>query len=122
MGFRKLTQSFGELVEEWYLYFEKLKVVTRQRSRTTHEDYLGGIRKWFHDYWKRPAVEVTPYVVTEVFEAMKLKGLCFGHGKKLKQVLKSIFDFGIQSGALPYLQRSPLFSALESVSNSQAAS
>ena len=39
---------FGELAENWHEHFEKLKVATGQRSKTTHDDYLGGIRKWFH--------------------------------------------------------------------------
>lgn len=101
--------QFGELAEDWHQHYEKIKVATSQRSKTTHDDYLGGIRKWFQNYWREPASKVTPYVVIEVFETMKQKGVCFGHRKKLKQVLKSIFDFGIQSGELPYLQRSPTF-------------
>ena len=100
---------FGELAENWHEHFEKLKVATGQRSKTTHDDYLGGIRKWFHDHWKKPAVDVNPYVVSSVFELMKSSGLCFGHRKKLKQVLKSVFDYGIQSGQLPTLSRSPTF-------------
>jgi len=100
---------FGDLTQSWYEHFEKLKVATGQRSSTTHQDYLGGIQKWFHDYSRRPAVEINPYVVSSVFELMKSQGLCFGHRKKLKQILKSIFDYGIQSGQLPSLYRSPTF-------------
>jgi integrase len=100
---------FGELVECWYQHFEKLKVATGQRSKTTHDDYLGGIQKWFKDYWRKPALEINPYVVSGIFEKMKDQALCHGHRKKLKQILKSIFDYGIQSGQLPTLFRSPTF-------------
>lgn len=40
---------------------------------------------------------------------MKAKGLCFGHRKKLKQIVKSVFDFGIQSGLLKGAHRSATF-------------
>lgn len=100
---------FCDLVDGWYSHFEKLRVATGQRSQTTHDDYLGGIRKWLAPYWRKPALELNAYQVAGVFEAMKQGGLCFGHRKKLKQILKSIFDFGIQSGMLQGVSRSPTF-------------
>jgi integrase len=100
---------FGELVEQWYEHFEKLKVATGQRSKATHEEYLGAVKKWFQTYWKKPATEINPYVMTAVFQTMKEKDLCFGYRKKLKQILKSVFDYGIQSGQLPSVFRSPTF-------------
>jgi integrase len=103
---------FGDLVDSWYQHFEKLKVATGQRSKTTHGDYLGGIQKWFKDYWRKPALELNAYVVTWIFSKMKDEGLCFGHRKKLKQILKSIFDYGIQAGHLPNLLRSPTFEVI----------
>jgi hypothetical protein len=51
---------------------------------------------------------VNVYVVTNVFEEMKKAEICFGHRKKLKQILKSVFHFGIQSGMLR-IARSPTF-------------
>ncbi len=103
---------FCDLVDGWYQHFEKIKVATGQRQETTHNDYLGGIRKWFADYWKRPAIEINAYVVSAVFEKMKQSEICFGHRKKLKQILKGIFDYGIQSGMLPMLMRSPTFEVM----------
>lgn len=99
---------FGEMVDEWHEHFEKLKVASGQRSQVTHDDYLGGIKKWFGECWNRPALEVNPYVITSTFQKIKEAGHCFGHQKRLKRVLKSIFDFGIQSGAIS-LARSPTF-------------
>lgn len=99
---------FVDLITEWDAHIQKLKVAAGKRSATAQKDYIGGIRKWFKDYWNRPATDVNVYVVTNVFEEMKKAEICFGHRKKLKQVLKSIFDFGIQSGMLRLL-RSPTF-------------
>ena len=99
---------FSDLISAWDEHCRKLKVATGKRSETTHGDYVGGMKKWFKDHWNRPATEINPYVVSEVFEKMKSSGLCFGHQKKLKQILKSIFDYGIQSGMI-HLQRSPTF-------------
>ena len=99
---------FCDLVSGWDEHCRKLKVAVGKRSETTHGDYVGGIKKWFKSHWNSPATDINPYVVTEVFEKMKTTGLCFGHRKKLKQILKSIFDYGIQSGTL-HLARSPTF-------------
>ena len=103
---------FCDLVDSWYGHFEKIKVATGHRQKTTQDDYLGGIRKWFQEYWKCPAMDINAYVVAAVFERMKESGICFGHRKKLKQILKSIFDYGIQSGMLPMMQRSPTFEVM----------
>jgi integrase len=107
---------FSDLISAWDEHCRKLKVATGKRSETTHGDYVGGIRKWFKDYWNKPATEINPYRVTEVFENMKTEGLCFGHRKKLKQILKSIFDYGIQSGTI-HLKRSPTFEVVLSRDN-----
>lgn len=97
---------FSSLVSSWDEHFQKMKVVTGERSKITHDDYRNGVAKWFKEYWNRPTTDINPYVVTRIFEAMKNKGLCYGHRKKMRQVLKSIFDFGIQSGMLA-VARSP---------------
>jgi integrase len=102
---------FSDLVSNWNNHSEKMKVATGQRLKVTQDDYLGSIRKWFKAHWHKPALSINPYVVTEVFENMKNAGLCFGHRKKLKQVLKSMFDYGIQSGMLS-LHRSPTFEVM----------
>ncbi len=97
---------FEALLNSWSIHFEKIRVMTGKRSETTHGDYLGGVRKWFSDYMRGPAADLNSYQVAEVFEKMKLAGLSHGHRKKMKQVLKSIFDHGIQTGLLQ-IQRSP---------------
>lgn len=103
--------TFSSLVTACDEHFQKMKVATGERSKTTHNNYRNGVSKWFSEYWNRPATDINPYVVIRVFEAMKTKGLCYGHRKKTKQVLKSIFDFGIQSGML-IMNRSPTFEVI----------
>ncbi|MGZ3686889.1 MAG: tyrosine-type recombinase/integrase [Bdellovibrionota bacterium] len=103
---------FGDLIEDWYEHTEKLKVASGQITAITHRDNLGGIQKWFGDYWRKPTSELNPFVVSGIFEAMKDEELSFAHRRKLKRVLKTIFDFGIQSGQLPMLARSPTFEVI----------
>lgn len=102
---------FSDLLTKWHSHFEKMKVATGQRSKIVNDDYRDGIKKWFKEYLNRPVTDINPYVVTEVFESMKSKGICFGHRKKMKQVLKTIFDYGIQSGEVN-LVRSPTFEVM----------
>ena len=100
---------WGELLEEWHKHSLKTKVAVGQRSKLNQDDYLGSMNKWLGSYRNSPATDLNAYVMAQVFEEMKAKGLCFGHRKKLKQIVKSVFDFGIQSGLLKGVQRSPTF-------------
>lgn len=100
---------WGDLLNEWNEHSLMTKVATGQRSKLNQADYLGSLNKWFGKYAGKPALELNPYVMAQVFENMKTEGLCYGHRKKLKQIVKSVFDFGIQSGLVKGLQKSPTF-------------
>lgn len=100
---------WGDLLTEWHEHSLKTRVATGQRSKLNQDDYLGSMNKWLGSYRNMPVTDLNPYVMNEVFEKMKTAKLCFGHRKKLKQIIKSIFDFGIQSGLVKGLQRSPTF-------------
>lgn len=96
-----------DLVDGWYEHQLKIKVATGLRSKINHDDYLGSLKKWFGDYLRKPAAQLNSYVLAEIFDKMKTQGLSLGHRKKLKQVVKSVFDFGIGSGLLITMLRSP---------------
>lgn len=100
---------WGELLNEWHEHSLKTRVAAGQRSKLNQDDYLGSMNKWLGIYKNKPVTDLGPYIINEVFEKMKQAGLCFGTRKKLKQILKSVFDFGIQSGFVKGLQRSPTF-------------
>jgi integrase len=100
---------WGDLLGEWHEHALQTKVATGARSKLNQDDYFGSMRKWLGRFSNRPASDLNAFVIAEVFESMKKEGLCFGHRKKLKQTIKSVFDFGIQSGRLKNLQRSPTF-------------
>lgn len=100
---------WGELLDEWHKHSLKIKVATGQRSKLNQDDYLGAMGKWLGQHRNKPATDLNAYVMAETFEDMKAKGLCFGYRKKLKQIAKSIFDFGIQSGLVKGIHRSPTF-------------
>jgi integrase len=98
---------FCDLLDEWYEHAMKSKVVTGKSSKASLDDYLGSTRKWFKDYLKRPAADLSPYAVAEIFEHMTVKGMSLGHQKKIKQFVKSVFDLGIMRGRLQNVMRSP---------------
>ncbi len=100
---------WADLLGEWHEYSLKTKVATGKRSKLNQDDYFGSMRKWFGKFSNRPASDLNAFVVSDVFDDIKNSGLCFGHRKKLKQIVRSVFDFGIQSGLTKSLQRSPTF-------------
>jgi integrase len=103
---------FCDLVDEWYEHELMTKVATGERSKISHDDNFGSLKKWFGDYLRGPAVDLNPYVVLGIFQKMKESGISMVHRRKMKHVLKSVFDFGIQTGQLPTLQRSPTFEVI----------
>jgi integrase len=107
MGLESRGVLFCELLDEWYHHAMRVKVEAGKASQASLDDYLGTTKKWFKDYLKRPAVDLTPYAVAEVFEEMQLKGLSLGHQKKIKQFVKAVFDLGIMRGRVPGVTRSP---------------
>lgn len=98
---------FGDLLDEWYQHTIRIKVQSGKITQMSLDDYMGSIRKWFRDYLKRPAVDLTPYAASEIFEAMQTKGISLRHQKKAKQVVKAVFDLGILRGRIPGVTRSP---------------
>mgnify|MGYP000905405211 FL=1 len=112
---RELTQIesrgilFGDLLNEWHSHSLKTKVQSGERSLMTQNDYKAGVIKWLKGYLNKPAAEINSLVLYEVFESMKKANICFGHRKKFKQILNGIFNFGIQSGILKSIHRSPTY-------------
>lgn len=100
---------WGDLLIEWHEHSLRTRVAQGKRSKLNQDDYLGSMRKWLGRFSNRPAGDLNGYVLSDVFDEMNRRGLRFGHRKKLKQILKSVFDFGIQSGLIKNLQRSPTF-------------
>lgn len=98
---------FGDLLTEWHEHCLKVKVATGARTFLTQSDYHATIQKWFGSYCRRPASDLNALAIIQVFEQMKLDGISFGHRKKFKHVLKSIFDFGFQTNLIRNLFRSP---------------
>jgi len=98
---------FCDLLDEWYEHAMKSRVICGKSSKASLDDYLGSTKKWFKDYLKRPAADLSPYAVAEVFELMTAKGVSLGHQKKIKQFVKSVFDLGIMRGRLQNVMRSP---------------
>ena len=98
---------FGDLLDEWHEHCVKVKVSSGQRTLITQTDYYATIQKWFGSYAKKPASDLNALAIINVFEQMKSEGITFGHRKKFKHVLKSIFDFGLQTNLIRNLFRSP---------------
>jgi len=98
---------FCDLLKAWYEHELRIKVQNDLRSQAVHDEYLTSMKKWFVEYLKRPAVDLNSYAVINVFEKMKQRGLCFQHMRRQRSILRNVFEFGIQSGMIPTMNRSP---------------
>jgi integrase len=100
---------WGDLLNLWYDHTFKIKVQTGKLLKINLDDYIASLNKWFGKFHNRPAVEINPYVLMEVFEKMKTEKISFRHRKKVKFLIKAIFDYGIQSGLVKGIHKSPTF-------------
>lgn len=100
---------WGELVTKWYDHQLKTKVATGRNSQTTLDDSLGSLNKWIGEFNNRPAIEINSFVVESLFQKLNEAGICHGHQRRIKNTIKGVFDFGIKSGILTGVLRSPTF-------------
>ena len=100
---------WGDLVTKWYDHQLNTKVAAGRNSQTTLDDALGTLNKWLGDFQNRSAADLNSFVMESLFQRLGEKNICLGHQKKIKQTIKGVFDFGIKSGILTGVVRSPTF-------------
>lgn len=94
--------NFGAVVErfEEYLALESL-------HSTTKSDYIATVRKHAFHWWPRVAAQITKAELKEFFSNLKSRGVSVGHIKKMKIIINKIFVFGMDSGLIRGIDRSP---------------
>lgn len=98
--------SWGVVVEAW---IESLKRTESDLLETTRGDYLAALQKHTQCWWKRSAASINALDMKELLAQMKAEGRSYGFQKRFKNMFNRIFVFGIQSGLIHGLDRSPAF-------------
>ena len=97
--------SWKTLLEEWE---RCLKLDTAVKaSLETRNDYIAAIYKHTHSWLKRPASEISVSDVREILNQMKAHSSSMSYQNKIKVIINKIFVFGIESGIVKGVDRSP---------------
>jgi integrase len=100
-------ETWGSVVEAWeqHLLTEKEAEV----NSVTRTDYIACLRKHTFDWWKRPAATLSRADVKEVLNQLKANGRSKSGQNVVKVIINRAFGYGIDSGMLKGLERSPTY-------------
>ncbi len=93
------------VVNEWEKYL-KQECFSRL-VETTRLDYVAAVRNYTEEWMNRPAASITRLQVKEVLTQLRARGGSQGFQKRMKGLINQVFVFGIESGIIKGLDRSP---------------
>ncbi len=101
--------SWKAVVDAWAesLYKEG----TSRLAETTRIDYVAAVRKRTSGWMQRPASSLTKFDVKETLTQLRTEGGSHGFQKRMKGLLNQVFVFGIESGLIEEMDRSPTIGA-----------
>lgn len=99
-----LEKSWLTLINEWkkYHFTNKYKDI----SETTVQDYSSLLKNWTYDWMNTPSNEITKQMVKIAIERIK-KDRSIKHTAKLKDAIKSVFQWAISHEVIKGLIESP---------------
>jgi len=98
-------EAWGILVALWE---DSIKNDPRQKlSESTRQDYVASISKHTQAWWKRSAASISKADVKEVLSQMAVHSSSISYQNKVKVMINRVFIFGIESGLIPKLDKSP---------------
>ena len=80
---------------------------TNRLAETTRIDYVAAVRKRTSDWMQRPASSIMKLNVKESLTQLRAEGGSHGFQKRMKGLLNQVFVFGIESGLIKDMERSP---------------
>ncbi len=89
------------LVNRWYEFNLNRRVKLEEIELKTLNDDKSALNKWLRPFMFRPAVELSAFVLQDVFRTMKEQGVSHRQQVRLKRMVKSLYDFGRYHGYLP---------------------
>lgn len=96
---------WAAIVNKWSEFEHKSPYSTM--SNETREDYLSCMRIWTKSFWDTPASTLTKSDIRGVIETQKDQGKSKSYQAKTKQIIKRIFDFGVEEGLIQNVQVNP---------------
>ncbi len=100
-----LGVRWSDIVNAWAEYLRKEGGV--RLSETTRFDYISAVRSHTKDWMGRPAASISRLNVRECLTQLRENGGSQGLQKRMKGLIKQVFEFGIESGLIRGMAHSP---------------
>ncbi len=101
-----LGLSWSDILYRWEVYQKSPQ--GRNYSDNLIKDYLGTLRKWTKAWTNIPIGKLTRADGREMFDYIECEGLAKSYQKKIKRLIKMIFDWAVERRFLPSDAVSPL--------------
>lgn len=97
--------TWGAIIDAWAKHLEMEG--TSRLAETTRIDYVAAIRNYTVEWMNCAAIKITKLQVRECLTLLRVKGGSQGFQKRMKGLLNQVFVFGIESGMVKGMERSP---------------
>ncbi|MGE4232028.1 MAG: tyrosine-type recombinase/integrase [Bacteriovoracia bacterium] len=103
-------ETWGNLVLEWEKYLISGQgLESRMPQESTREGYISALGKYTRSWWNRTAAGITRFDVRETISELQAHGCSVSYQNKIKVIINRVFMFGIESGLVREIDRSPTF-------------
>jgi integrase len=96
--------SWGSVLEAWVKSLNENGLADATRA-----DYVAAAYNHTEHWLKRPATDITPLDVKELFNQLKAEGRSYEFIKRMKNMLTRIFLFGMEKRLIKGIDRAPTF-------------
>lgn len=96
---------WGAIVNEWNKFEQNSPYSTM--GKETLEDYISCMKIWTKTFWDKPGSTITKADIRNVIETQKEQKKSKSYQAKTKQIIKRIYDFGMEEGLIQNVQINP---------------
>jgi len=100
-------QTWRGVLDHWYDTQNEVRVKFGSISQYVLDDYFNCVKKWMAMFEYTPCADIRPIDLMQLFNTMAEQGLSLAYRRKMRTLIKSIFDHGMQNG-LVNMTRNPV--------------
>jgi integrase len=102
---RNMTgQTWRGVLEHWYETQNNVRVRFGSISQYVLDDYYNCMKKRMALFDHTPCADIKPIDLMQLFNEMTDQGVSLSHRKKMRTIIKSVFEHGVQAGLINILR------------------
>ena len=97
-------QTWRGVLEHWYQSQNDVRVKFGSISQNSLDDYYNSMKKRMALFDHTPCADIRPLDLMQLFNDMADQGVSLSHRKKVRTVIKSVIEHGVQAGLINILR------------------